>query len=163
METAFQICPVPSCAWWSTWAITDPAALGWEWGNLVFFSLNLTLCFLSPRSTQNASERKQLLITHPFFVLDSVSSSVDFLQMRGWIWTVAFLLLSFSYWFSRGRHSIVLSKEDAEIRGQESPGAGDAAELTSLFPFSHGATTSISQRSIRAHRAIWILGLEERF
>lgn len=66
-----------------------------------------------------------------FFVLGSVRPNVCFLQSRGWIWTVLRLLLSVSNWFSQGRHSIVLSKEDAETRGGSLQGPAGAAGPTS--------------------------------
>lgn len=133
----------------TVWQAADTAVWGGG-GDLVFFYSNQTLSFLSYISTE--SSRKKTVTHHvSFCYIRLVSLSVYFLKKRGRIWTVVCWLLSVSFWFSQGRHSIVLSKKDAEIRGRGSPAATWCCWTDFSLQLSHWTATSISQRSVRAY------------
>lgn len=99
---------------------TDTAALCWGWG--IWFSSVLTRPFASflPDQYKKLRDRNRLLVRGPFFVLGSVSSSEWVFSPDESLALDSGLLAFIS--FSQGRHSIVLSKEEAEIRGWGLPG-----------------------------------------
>lgn len=132
---------------------------GWGWG-IWFSSVYIGHFTFSPRPVQKASEKKTAAHHTPFLCPGLGEPWCMFSPNEGWIWAASacfYLFLTDSHkadiplcWAKRMLNSEVGAS-----------GAGPAAELTSLS-LSLWATTSISQRSIRAYRATWIWGSEER-